>query len=302
MEPLCDKNAICRVIDIQQIMSIHYFEFTSDFNFTSETHDYWELVYIDRGAAIVYADGQKIPVSQGEIVFHQPGEHHAIASVPEDPPTVFIITFRCTSAQMQFFRNRRMFVPTPMRRFISEMISDGQEAYYLVDDSPYEVALQKRQDAPIGSEQLIKLNLEMLLIKLIRSTILPKIETSGTESFDPLTKSILSILTNNVYSHITVEAISREVGFSRTHIAAVFKKSCGKTITEYLTDLKISEAKYLMRKQLYTVTQIADFLCYDNSHYFYRVFKRETGMTPKQYILSVAYLDGPQEPPNAKSI
>lgn len=302
MEQIYGNNSISCLIDIQQIMSIHYFEFTSDFKFTSETHNYWELVYIDHGSAVIDADGQQIPVSHGEIVFHKPGEHHAIASVPDDPPTVFIITFRCTSEQMQFFCNRRMFVPTPMRKFIFEMISDGQEAYYLVDDSPYEVALQKREDAPIGSEQLIKLNLEMLLIKLIRSTLLPKIETTGSENVDTLTASILSILTNNVYSRITVEAISREVGFSRTHIAAVFKKSCGKTITEYLTELKISEAKYLMRKQLYTVAQIADFLCYDNSHYFCRVFKRETGMTPKQYILSVAYLDQQQEPANATPV
>ena len=291
MEPRYGKNSINCLINVRQIMSIHYFEFKSDFSFDSETHTYWELVYIDRGRAIVKADDRVEEMGAGEIIFHKPGERHAIASDPADPPAVFIITFYCTSKDMKFFAGRRMNVPTPLRRYIGEMISDGREAYYLADDSPYEVDLQKRPDGLLGSEQLIKLNLEMLLLKLIRSTVLPKVAADGEKNYDKLTRTVMDILTNNVYGRITVDAISKQLGFSRTHISAIFKENCGKTITEHLTDLKISEAKYLLRKELYTVSQISEFLCYDNLHYFCRVFKRETGMTPSQYVASVSYRD-----------
>ena len=291
MEPRYGKNSINCLINVRQIMSIHYFEFKADFNFAGEVHNYWELVYIDRGRAVVTADAQTMTLDTGEIIFHKPGEKHAIASDPADPPTVFIITFYCTSKDMRFFENRRMNVPTPLRKYITEMISDGQEAYHLADDSPYEVELQKRSDGLLGSEQLIKLNLEMLLLKLIRSTVLPKIENPGNKVYDKLTTTVMDILTNNVYGRVTVDTISKQLGFSRTHISAVFKENTGRTITEYLTDLKISEAKYLLRKDLYTVSQISDFLCYDNPHYFCRVFKRQTGMTPSQYMESVSYPD-----------
>ncbi len=291
MEPKYGKNSINCLINVRQIMSIHYFEFKADFNFAGEIHNYWEMVYIDRGKAVVTADDRKETLSAGEIIFHKPGEKHAIASEPADPPAVFIITFYCTSKDMKFFAKRRMNVPTPLRRYITEMISDGQEAYYLTDDSPYEVELQKRADGLLGSEQLIKLNLEMLLLKLIRSTVLPKVTVSGEKNYDKLTRTVMDILNNNVYGRVTVDAISKQLGFSRTHISAVFKENCGKTIMEHLTDLKISEAKYLLRKELYTVSQISEFLCYDNPHYFCRVFKRETGMTPSQYVASVSYPD-----------
>lgn len=290
MEPKYGKSSINCVLNVRQIMSIHYFEFKSSYNFQSETHTYWELVYIDKGTAIVTANGQKINLYQGEIIFHKPGERHAIASEPNDPPTVFIITFYCPSKHMRFFNNRHMNVPTPLRKYITEIISDGQEAYHLEDDSPYEVELKKREDGYFGSEQLIKLNLEMLLLKLIRSTTLSKIDDCS-KKYDKLTTSIIDILKNNVYGKITVSAISKELGFSRTHISSTFKKNCGKTITEYLTDLKISEAKYLIRKDTYTISQVSDFLCYDNPHYFCRVFKKQTKMTPKQYSLSVSYPD-----------
>ncbi len=290
MEPKYGKNSINCLINVKQIMSIHYFEFKSTYNFSSEIHNYWELVYIDKGTAIATSNDRTTRLSQGEAIFHKPGESHAIASDPEDPPTVFIITFYCPSKDMRFFNDRHMNVPTPLRKYITEMIADGEEAYHLEDDSPYETELRKRSDGLFGSEQLLKLNLEMFLLKLIRSTTLPKID-DDTKNYDNLTTTIIDILTNNVYGRVTVEAISRELGFSRTHISSVFKENCGKTITEYLTDLKISEAKYLIRKDIYTISQISDFLCYDNPHYFCRVFKKATKMTPKQYGASVSYPD-----------
>lgn len=283
------KNEISNLINIDEIMSIHYFELKSDFNFLSEIHDYWELVYINSGSAIITADGNESIHNLGEIIFHKPHEKHAIASLPENPPTVFIITFKTDSKIMSFFENRIMNVPTPLRKYIAEMISDGKEAYFLADDSPYELPLKRRKDGLIGSEQLIKLNLEMLLIKLIRSNTIPKLPNPDFKNFDSLTNDIIEILKNNVYGRISVEAIAKQLGFSRTHIASVFKKNCNKTITEYLTDLKISEAKYLIRKQCYTISQISDFLCFDNPQYFCRVFKKQTKMTPKSFLNSVSY-------------
>ena len=291
MEPRYGKDSINCLINVRQIMSIHYFEFKADFHFAGDVHNYWELVYIDRGSAIVTADDRTMELSAGEIIFHRPGERHAIASNPKDPATAFIITFYCPSKDMRFFEGRRMNVPTPLRKYISEMISDGQEAYLLADDSPYEVDLQKREDGLLGSEQLIKLNLEMLLLKLMRTTVLPKLENAENKAYDKLTEQIIAILTNNVYGRVTVDSIGKQLGFSRTHISSVFKENCGQTITEYLTKLKISEAKYLLRKDMYKISQISEFLCYDNPHYFCRVFKKETGMTPSEYIESVSYPD-----------
>ena len=138
---------------------------------------------------------------------------------------------------------------------------------------------------------MIKLNLEMLLLKLIRSATLPKLATDGDRHYDELTTTIIDILTNHVYGHITVAQIGKMLGFSRTYISAVFKANCGKTVMAYLNELKMSEAKYLIRKGQYSVSQVSDFLCYDNPQYFCRVFKKTVGLTPRQYSESVSYPD-----------
>ena len=41
-------------ISISEIVTIHYFEFSKDYKFSGESHDCWELVYVDKGKIILY--------------------------------------------------------------------------------------------------------------------------------------------------------------------------------------------------------------------------------------------------------
>ena len=153
------RKELKEIINVKGIYSIHYFEFKADFSFHGESHDFWELVYIDKGSAIVTAGEQIFKLHEGEVIFHKPNEFHSIASDPKNPPNVFIICFDTNSSAMDFFCERRLIVPTPFRKYIAEIISDGREAFHLTDDTPYSEHLIPREVALVGSEQLIKLNL-----------------------------------------------------------------------------------------------------------------------------------------------
>ena len=58
---------------VKKIITIHYFEFNKDFCYVGEKHDFWELVYVDRGEAAVLADDTWHRVGQGKMAFHKPG-------------------------------------------------------------------------------------------------------------------------------------------------------------------------------------------------------------------------------------
>ena len=42
------KTALNREITVNEIVTVHYFEYTKDFAFSGEMHDFWEMVYIDK--------------------------------------------------------------------------------------------------------------------------------------------------------------------------------------------------------------------------------------------------------------
>ena len=60
-------------------------------------------------------------------------------------------------------------------------------------------------------------------------------------------------------------------------------KELGCTIMEFLTKIRIEEAKKMLRDPQYNVVQVADALGFKDPGYFTKVFKKSEGITPSQY-------------------
>ena len=70
------KNRIKNYISVSSVVTIHYFEFTKDYIYNGESHDFWEMVYVDKGEIIATAAEEDIILRQGEALFHKPMEFH----------------------------------------------------------------------------------------------------------------------------------------------------------------------------------------------------------------------------------
>lgn len=281
------RQKIDCIINVTKIVTIHYFEFDKNFRSKGEKHDFWEMVYIDKGEAVVTAANTSVTLGQGEAVFHKPNEFHVINANGKTAPNVFIITFVCKSKAMDGFKNLRLYVPTPLRAYISNIVNEAEAVYHLAHNNPYLTELKIKTDAPNGGEQLIKLNLEMLLIKLLRYGENMRIpETKESMKSGPVADAV-ALIHNSIYSRISVGDICAKLSFSRSYLSERFKSETGASMNEYITHAKIEEAKTLIREEQHSISEISDMLCYDNPHYFSRVFKRITNMSPKEYKESV---------------
>ena len=65
-------------LTIQKLYTIHYYEFSKQYTFRGERHDFWEMVYVDRGEIHACAEEQDYLLKQGEILFHEPNEWHRL--------------------------------------------------------------------------------------------------------------------------------------------------------------------------------------------------------------------------------
>ena len=90
-----------------------------------------------------------------------------------------------------------------------------------------------------------------------------------------------------VFAHIgqtvTTEDLSRELGMNRTYLCKLFREETGLTVGQYVTRIKMEEAKRLMVITPKTAFEIAEYLGYSSQSHFQRVFKQYAGMTPGQY-------------------
>ena len=70
---------------------------------------------------------------------------------------------------------------------------------------------------------------------------------------------------------------------SNSHFCTIFSQEMGVTFTEYLTELRMNRAKELLRTTQMRSSDIAYAVGYNDPHYFSYLFKKHTGMTPRDF-------------------
>ena len=98
-----------------------------------------------------------------------------------------------------------------------------------------------------------------------------------------MSRAISFIQDNFKDENISVWMVSNYVGLSESHFSALFKKEMGETFTNYITSLRIEEAKKLMRTTNMKIYEICDCIGYNNVEHFSRLFKKVTGNSPSHY-------------------
>ena len=273
------------VINVSRIITIHYFEFGPSFVFQGESHDFWELVYVDKGTVLVKRDEEEVILKQGEVIFHRPNEFHSIKAL-DSAPNFFVISFVCTSEAMGHFEKYQAKLDTKLKTFVSAIIKEAEKTYHIPKNHTALVKLSRLDNAPIGSEQLIQMYLEQLLIFILREiTKTQKIPLFHQETMEenPLVNAIRKYLTDRAEETVRVEEICDEFGYSRSFLGKLFQSQTGETLAAFATKQKIERAKQLIRETGMNFSQIAVLLSFENPQYFSRVFKRCTGMTPTEF-------------------
>lgn len=287
------KHRFDKVINIEKLITVFYMEFSKDFVNDGEQHDFWEMVYIDRGEALCTGGKRKFVLKSGELTFHKPNEFHAIRAAGDTAPNVSIITFECKSRAMRYFEGKIFPLGGEEKALISMLFREGISTYTLVDPkNPLLQQMQRLEDAPFGSSQMTKNLLEIFLIRLHRKegAFAKKsryhYKVNGIDIPFPV-KEILDLLQKNVYGSLSVAEIARHLGKSESTVKNLFSLYQSGGIMHYYNFLKIEEAKRLIREGNCNFGQIAALLQFDTPQYFSMCFKRFVHMSPQEYKKSI---------------
>jgi len=87
----------------------------------------------------------------------------------------------------------------------------------------------------------------------------------------------------NYRNKLTIDDIAQVVFLSPCYVSRIFKLSLGCTLMEYLTQVRMEEAKKMLKNPRYNVMQAAEESGFEDPGYFTRVFKKLEGITPSRY-------------------
>ena len=101
--------------------------------------------------------------------------------------------------------------------------------------------------------------------------------------YSPIVKQALMFINLNISSNLTVKKVAFEVGLSPDYLTRLFKKELRVNIITYINRKRIDTSLELLKNVNLSIEEIGDLIGLSNTSYFYTIFKREIGVSPKQY-------------------
>lgn len=103
------------------------------------------------------------------------------------------------------------------------------------------------------------------------------------DSYGSVIKNTIEYIENHFSEDLSIQQIAEVVHLSPNYFSHVFKKAREESFTDYLNKFRVKKAKELLSKHIYKVYEIADMVGYSDYKYFSSVFKKITGVSPKEF-------------------
>ncbi len=268
-------------INVTGIVNLHFFEFDKNFTTADERHPFYELVFVNTGKLHILSEDYTGKLCKDQLIIHRPDNSHSLRCSDETNPTVIIIGFECDSNIIDALANIPITLHESAIKQLAEIVKEARNVFA----PPFNIPthnMKKKKKQSYGAEQMLKILLEYFLIKLVREY---HYNENTEESIKPtLNQSeLIEYVNSNYREKITIEELAFLFKTNRSTLCKEFKKATNKTLVEYINEKKIEKAKKKIAESSDSFTKIAEDLHFESIHYFTRLFKKITGMTPSQY-------------------
>ena len=274
-----------QIQESQQLFEIHVEEF-SEWKHRPHKHNFFELVYIEKGRGLQCINQHEFEYQPGNIFLLPPLDCHSFKIVEHS--RFFFIRFNdhyfLDNNQLTNYGNwfnKMAYILANYNKVPGDIISSDHEREFIIQNIK---SMQKEyllRDT--YSDAIISGTMSSILNILARS-----IEQQYVEAADEIENrfgQILRYLNRNISSPdlLTIPTLSEMFGISTTYFSEYFKKHAGMSLGEYImkSRLKLVEANVLHTDL--TLKEIAYNLGFSDSSHLARSFKKAYGMTVNEF-------------------
>ena len=236
------------------------------------THTEYEVYYMKNGETSYLIDNEIFNVKKGDFVFIQKGIPH-------------MTDYRKNSDHERILIN---FSSSIIDEFFSEIIEELANTKLVHISETHIPTLEQllfKIESEFKKEQRAKnTELNICIMELLTLMYRYKCERKMTvNESDKICYDILEYINNNYYTDIGLGNISKIFAISEAYLSRKFKSVLGIGINQYITYIRINNAKKLLLETDLSITEIAEKSGFDGSNYFAAVFKKSEGIPPSVY-------------------
>lgn len=275
----CDK-----LLEAGKLIQIH--PHTRFIHFPKHKHNYVEVVYMCQGSTTHIIDDKQIILSEGEILFlNENIAHELLPSGMKDIAINFIVLPEFFNTAFHMLNQEESM----LSKFLLDCLSQDSETstyfhFHVAHVLPIQNLIENMvwtivNDYP-NKRSSNQITMGLLLIQLMNN--MDKMESVQKNFENDLSIKVITYIEEH-YKNGTLTELAGLLGYDMQWLSKEIKKQIGKTFKELLQIKKMNQAVYFLNHTKLPGDRIIEMVGYDNTSYFYRKFKEQFGMSPKEY-------------------
>ncbi len=254
--------------------------------FPEHRHNYIEMMVILKGSITTrIVDGDTLTLTQGDILLmNRHARHEIMPSDREDLALNFIILPEFFTRGSASYDKENI-----LRDFIISSLSDKKrQKDYLIYHTLGIITVENLMENLIWTlinhsndmNLIILTTMDLLLMNLaaLSADTLKDMRSKGQN----ITICALEYIDHN-YRNGTLEEFARQSGYTTAYLSRLLKSYTGYNFKQLLQQRKLQQAAYYLENTTLTTERIIEKIGYENSAYFYRVFEKKYGCSPRAY-------------------
>lgn len=255
-------------------------------HFPLHTHNYIEMVYMCSGSTTHIINGGEVLLKKGEILLlNKNASHEILPAMQDDVAINFIILPQFFDRTLQLMGDEQNLI----RDFLVDCLkSSGSEVGYLHFKVAEVLPIQNLVENliwtlvndQVNKRSINQYTMAVLFLQLMNHT--DKISSGGSFSEREFDLTVLRYIEEN-YRGGELTDLAGEMHYDVYWLSREIKKRLGGNFTELVQIKRLNHAAFLLANTALSVSEIAAYVGYENSSYFYRIFAKKFGVTPKKY-------------------